>query len=61
MHKEQLDKEAAQIAGLEESLPSKKKSVGYKPKLRGLSRLVCSYCWSATSAKWRKGMFDAFD
>ncbi|KAF9567079.1 hypothetical protein EC968_003513 [Mortierella alpina] len=55
MHKEQLEKEAAQTADLEEPLPSKKKSVSYKPKLRGLSRLVCSYCWSATSAKWRKG------
>ncbi|KAF9966016.1 hypothetical protein BGZ70_003527 [Mortierella alpina] len=55
MYKEQLEKEAAQTVGLEESLPSKKKSISYKPKLRGLSRLVCSYCWSATSAKWRKG------
>ncbi|KAF9285619.1 hypothetical protein BGZ68_003727 [Mortierella alpina] len=55
MHKEQLEKAAALTLDLEESLPSKKKSVSYKPKLRGLSRLVCSYCWSATSAKWRKG------
>ncbi|KAF9937913.1 hypothetical protein BGZ67_000747 [Mortierella alpina] len=55
MYKEQLEKEASQIVDLEEPLPSKKKSISYKPKLRGLSRLVCSYCWSATSAKWRKG------
>ncbi|KAF9097329.1 hypothetical protein BGX23_009177 [Mortierella sp. AD031] len=57
MYKEQLEKEAAAAQAIEtdEYAPVKKKVVSYKPKMRGLSRLVCSYCWSATSAKWRKG------
>ncbi|KAG0203335.1 hypothetical protein BGX28_004364 [Mortierella sp. GBA30] len=56
IHKEQLEKEAAQSAEQDEPLSTKKKtSMSYKSKLRSLSRLVCSYCWSATSAKWRKG------
>ncbi|KAF9902117.1 hypothetical protein EC991_005257 [Linnemannia zychae] len=57
MYKEQLEKEAAaaQAIEAEEYAPVKKKMPSYKPKMRGLSRLVCSYCWSATSAKWRKG------
>ncbi|KAF9204068.1 hypothetical protein BGZ49_005735, partial [Haplosporangium sp. Z 27] len=57
IYKEQLEKEAAQQQALEldESITPKKKTVSYKPKMRSLSRLVCSYCWSATSAKWRKG------
>ncbi|KAF9180201.1 hypothetical protein BGZ50_006380 [Haplosporangium sp. Z 11] len=56
MHQEQLEKEAAQALEVDESVSvKKKKPVSYKVKARGLSRLVCSYCWSATSAKWRKG------
>ncbi|KAF9121421.1 hypothetical protein BGW39_010555 [Mortierella sp. 14UC] len=57
MYKEQMEKEAAaaQAVEAEEYGPVKKKVPSYKPKMRGLSRLVCSYCWSATSAKWRKG------
>ncbi|KAG0380566.1 hypothetical protein BGX24_007253 [Mortierella sp. AD032] len=57
MYKEQMEKEAAaaQAIEAEEFAPVKKKVPSYKPKMRGLSRLVCSYCWSATSAKWRKG------
>ncbi|KAF9921811.1 hypothetical protein FBU30_008125 [Linnemannia zychae] len=57
MYKEQLEKEAAiaQAIDSEEYAPAKKKIPSYKPKMRGLSRLVCSYCWSGTSAKWRKG------
>ncbi|KAF8946480.1 hypothetical protein BGZ47_000422 [Haplosporangium gracile] len=57
MYKEQLEKEAAaaQAIEAEEYAPVKKKAPTYKAKMRGLSRLVCSYCWSGTSAKWRKG------
>ncbi|KAF9351889.1 hypothetical protein BGX26_010172, partial [Mortierella sp. AD094] len=56
MYKEQLEKEAAaQALEQDETAATKKKTVSYKPKMRSLSRLVCSYCWSATSAKWRKG------
>ncbi|KAF9137643.1 hypothetical protein BG015_002663, partial [Linnemannia schmuckeri] len=57
MYKEQLEKEAAaaQAIEAEEYAPIKKKAPTYKAKMRGLSRLVCSYCWSGTSAKWRKG------
>ncbi|KAG0287040.1 hypothetical protein BGZ96_008984 [Linnemannia gamsii] len=57
MYKEQLEKEAAANQAIEadEYAPIKKKVPNYKAKMRGLSRLVCSYCWSATSAKWRKG------
>ena len=57
MYKEQMEKEAAaaQAIEAEEYAPIKKKMPTYKAKMRGLSRLVCSYCWSGTSAKWRKG------
>ncbi|KAK5805659.1 hypothetical protein F5H01DRAFT_75159 [Linnemannia elongata] len=57
MYKEQMEKEAAaaQAIEAEEYAPVKKKMPAYKAKMRGLSRLVCSYCWSGTSAKWRKG------
>lgn len=57
MYKEQMEKEAAaaQAIEAEEYAPIKKKVPTYKAKMRGLSRLVCSYCWSGTSAKWRKG------
>ncbi|KAF9114859.1 hypothetical protein BGX27_009607 [Mortierella sp. AM989] len=55
IYKEQLEKEAAQALEQDETTATKKKTVSYKPKMRSLSRLVCSYCWSATSAKWRKG------
>ncbi|KAG9061064.1 hypothetical protein KI688_007693 [Linnemannia hyalina] len=57
MYKEQIEKEtaAAQAIEAEEYAPVKKKVPNYKAKMRGLSRLVCSYCWSGTSSKWRKG------
>ncbi|KAG0013046.1 hypothetical protein BGZ80_011319 [Entomortierella chlamydospora] len=56
IYKEQLEKEAAaQALEQDETAATKKKTVSYKPKMRSLSRMVCSYCWSATSAKWRKG------
>ncbi|KAF9140144.1 hypothetical protein BGX30_006975 [Mortierella sp. GBA39] len=57
MYKEQIEKEAAaaQAIEAEEYAPVKKKVPTYKAKMRGLSRLVCSYCWSGTSSKWRKG------
>ncbi|KAF8928291.1 hypothetical protein BGZ58_009758 [Dissophora ornata] len=55
MYQEQQERETAQALEQDEPIPAKKKPVTYKPKMRSLSRLVCSYCWSATSAKWRKG------
>ncbi|KAF9317926.1 hypothetical protein BG003_000155 [Podila horticola] len=55
LRSEQLEKEAAMVIPMDEALANKKKPISYKPKMRGLSRLVCSYCWSATSTKWRKG------
>ncbi|KAF9583661.1 hypothetical protein BGW38_008918 [Lunasporangiospora selenospora] len=52
---EQLEKEAAIASQDAELVVAKKKTISYKPKMRALSRLVCSYCWSTTSANWRKG------
>ncbi|KAG0245144.1 hypothetical protein BGX31_007855 [Mortierella sp. GBA43] len=55
IYQERLEKEAAQAPEPDESAPVKKKPPSYKPKMRSLSRMVCSYCWSVTSVKWRKG------
>ncbi|KAK3814892.1 MAG: hypothetical protein J3Q66DRAFT_284535 [Benniella sp.] len=54
-HQERQEKEAAQAPESDESIPVKKKPTSYKPKMRSLSRMGCSYCWSTTSVKWRKG------
>lgn len=54
-HQERQEKEAAQGPESDESIPVKKKPTSYKPKMRSLSRMVCAYCWSTTSVKWRKG------
>ncbi|KAG0370922.1 hypothetical protein BGZ54_002733 [Gamsiella multidivaricata] len=54
MYKEQLLREAAQTSEQGISTPLKRKHLGYKPKPRSLSRVVCSYCWSAASTRWRK-------
>ncbi|KAF9366185.1 hypothetical protein BGX34_005534 [Mortierella sp. NVP85] len=53
-YQERQEKEAAQVPESDESIPVKKKPTSYKPKMRSLSRMGCSYCWSTTSVKWRK-------
>ncbi|KAG0301664.1 hypothetical protein BGZ98_008149 [Dissophora globulifera] len=55
IYQEQQEREAANALEQDESSLARKRPVSYKPKMRSLPRLVCSYCWSASSAKWRKG------
>ncbi|KAF9972092.1 hypothetical protein BGZ73_004827 [Actinomortierella ambigua] len=50
--KERLAQKAAQAKAKEDS--AKKKPVNNRPKFKGLSSKMCSYCWSTNSSKWRK-------
>ncbi|KAF9904049.1 hypothetical protein BX616_001415, partial [Lobosporangium transversale] len=55
MYNEQVERESAQVLEQDEMTATKKKTTSYKPKMKSISRMVCSYCWSPTSNKWRKG------
>ncbi|KAG0043635.1 hypothetical protein BGZ83_011193 [Gryganskiella cystojenkinii] len=52
---EQIAEEASKVQQQDENMAARKKHINYRPKMRSLSKRVCSYCWSTTSSSWRKG------